>query len=390
MQKVSRCSAKGGAPVPYYRVESSIVQQLDDIRSHWLDLEQRADCAYFKSWGWIGIWLQQIALDMKPLVIKVWSGDLLVGIGLFVSKNVQRRLAIRSKAMFLNEYPFDDNDMVIEYNGLLVAKGLESEVYNHTVLYLRKQYPLVDEFHFGAVANLPDCHTLEKCALGDLKFIVNDTSECRQVELDKFEPGLDAYLICLSGNTRGQIRRSLRIYEDKAPVVFNEATSIEEALIYFESLKVLHTERWRSKGESGSFANRKWIDFHRALIEERFKFGEIQMIKITNSSGDIAFLFNYVWRRKVYVLQMGFNYPEDKRCKPGYVAHALAIVYNKDKDMAVYDFMHGDGRYKKSLGLSSVNLNWVVLQRPKFKFLFERLAVGFVRRLRQKQMSLEK
>ena len=368
--------------MPDYRVESCIIEQLDDIGSQWLDLQQRSDCSYFKSWGWIGTWLQQIAIELQPRIIKVWSDDSLVGIGLFVSKEIKRHLIIHSRVMFLNEAPFDGNDMVIEYNGLLVARGYESEVYKQTVQFLLQQYPSVDEFYFGAVASEPDYRILEKSTVGNLKFIVSEQSECWQVDLEKFEPGLDAYLACLSRNSRGQIRRSLRLYEDQAPVTLSEATTVEEALAFFESLKVLHTKRWQSKGESGSFANAVWVNFHKTLILKRFKFGEIQMIKIANSYGDIAFLFNYIWQRKVYVLQMGFNYPEDKRYKPGYMAHALAIAHNRDKGMVVYDFMHGSARYKKSLGFSSMNLCWVVLQRPRLKFVFERLAVGIIRRLR--------
>ena len=59
------------------------------------------------------------------------------------------------------------------------------------------------------------------------------------------------------------------------------------------------------------------------------------MIRIANSDGDIAFLFNYILQRRVYVLQMGFDYPEDKRFKPGYIAHTLAIVHNRDKGFTI-------------------------------------------------------
>ncbi|MES0328298.1 MAG: GNAT family N-acetyltransferase, partial [Gammaproteobacteria bacterium] len=137
-----------------------------------------------------------------------------------------------------------------------------------------------------------------------------------------------------------------------------------------------------SKGKKGSFANPIWEHFHRTLIQERFKAGEIQMLKISNSD-DIAFLFNYIWRGKVYVLQMGFHYTENKRFKPGYVAHAMAIVHNKAKGMAIYDFMHGESRYKKSLSNKSTNLYWVVLQRQRLKFSVEKIAVSVVRRFRK-------
>ncbi len=366
-----------------YHIESCIIEQLDELRSQWLDLQKRSNCSYFQSWGWAGTWLEQIAVKFQPRIIKVWLDGSLIGIGIFVSKDIRRHYIIYSRAMFLNEYPFDGNNMVIEYNGLLVARGYESEVYKRTLNFLLQQYSFVDEFHFGAVVNEPDYQILKKITTDDLAFMVNEQSICWQVDLEKIKPGIDAYLASLSRNTRGQIRRCLRLYENQAPVILSEAKTVEEALLFFESLKDFHTEHWHLKGESGSFANFIWVNFHQKLIQKRFKFGEIQMIRITNSLGDIAFLFNYIWRRKVYVLQMGFNYPEDKRYKPGYMAHTLAIVHNKAKGMLVYDFMHGDARYKKSLGSSSLNLYWVVLHRPKLKFIFERIMVGIVRRFRE-------
>lgn len=369
--------------MPDYRVESCTVTSSKDIKQEWSDLQKRADCSYFQSWGWIEIWLDQIAIGLQPVAVKVWFDESLVGIGLFVSKDIKRRVIFRSHALFLNEYPFDDSDMVIEYNGLMAEKGLEEVVYTETLAHLFDEYEEHEEFHFGAIKSEPDYGLLEKCATSNIKFILDEESVCWQVALDEFEPGLDSYLASLSKNSREQIRRSLRLYEEKAPVTLKEAESAEEALAFFESMEDFHTKRWQSKGEVGSFANPKWVAFNRTLIQKRFKFGEIQMIRIANSYGDIAFLFNCIWQRRVYVLQMGFNYREDKRFKPGYLAHTLAIVHNRDKGMIVYDFMHGEARYKKSLGSSSVNLYWAVLQRPRLKFKFEQLAVDVVRRLRK-------
>ena len=369
--------------MPGYHTQSSVVIHTDDIKDSWLDIQSRADCSYFQSWGWIETWLDQIAIELRPLVVKVWSDDRLVGIGLFVSRDVKRRVFIRSHAMYLNEYPFDGLNMVIEYNGLLVERGLEEVVYIETVGHLLKHYKHHDEFHFGAILDKPDFDILEKCAIGNFKFVVNEHSKCWQVDLEKFEAGQESYIASLSKNSRGQIRRSLRLYEIESPVSLKEAETVTEALEFFESMKGFHTKRWRSKGKSGSYANPASVNFHRALIRKRFEFGEVQMIRVTNSQGDIAYLLNYIWQRRVYSIQMGFNYQEDKRLKPGYVAHTLAIVHNKEKGMAVYDFMHGYARYKKSLGFCRESLYWVILQIPQPKFFAENLAVAAVRRLRE-------
>lgn len=247
---------------------------------------------------------------------------------------------------------------------------------------MSNNYPDIDEFHFGAVSGDTVHKILEKCLKGKIKHLVNEQSVCWQADLETHEIGLEAYLDSLSSNSRGQIRRSLRLYESQAPVKLTEASNIEEALSYFETMKSLHTMRWQSKGEQGSFANPLWEKFHRALIQKRFHTGEIQLLKISNSE-DIAYLYNFVWRKQVYVLQMGFNYLDDKRIKPGYVAHALAIVHNREKGMSVYDFMHGETRYKRSLSNKSMKLYWVVLQRQRLKFTVEKFAVDVVRSVRK-------
>lgn len=368
--------------MPKYHAESHIVKSPEDIKQEWLGLQERANCSYFQSWGWIGIWLEQIATGLQPIVIKVWSGKDLIGIGLFVSKDIKRHQIIFSKAMFLNEYPFSGKNMVIEYNGLLAEKGLEEVVYIKAIEHLSNSYSQVDEFCFGAITKEHSLRTLKKHTIDNLNFIVNEQSISRQVDLEEVPPALDDFLTTLGKNSREQIRRSLRLYAESTPVILIEATCVEEALSFFDELKKFHTSRWISKGEKGSFANPIWEHFHRTLIQERFKAGEIQMLKISNSD-DIAFLFNYIWRGKVYVLQMGFHYTENKRFKPGYVAHAMAIVHNKAKGMAIYDFMHGESRYKKSLSNKSTNLYWVALQRQRLKFSVEKIAVSVVRRFRK-------
>jgi hypothetical protein len=368
--------------MPAWTTESSVIKHPSDIRDSWLDIQARSECSYFQSWGWIQTWLEQIAIELQPLVVKVQFDGRLVGIGLFVSRDVKRRFFIHSYAMYLNEYPFDGLNMVIEYNGLLAERGLMDEVYLETAGHLSRHYKQYDEFHFGAILDRPDYGILKKCTIGKFKIIENELSECWQVDLEKFAPGLESYLANLSKNSRGQIRRSLRLYGEESPVTLKEAETVTEALKFFELMKGLHMKHWRSKGKAGAYAKPANVNFHRKLIEKRFEFGEVQMIRVANSQRDIAYLLNYVWQHRVYSIQMGFNYDEDKRFKPGYVAHTLAIVHNKDKGMAVYDFMHGYARYKRSLGFSRERLYWVTLQITQLKFFTENLLVSAVRWLR--------
>lgn len=369
--------------MPDYRVESCAIEHLEDIEQEWESLQQRANHSYFQSWGWIGTWLNQIAIDLQPMVIKVWFDESLVGMGLFVSKDIKRRIIFHARAMFLNEYPFDGRNMVIEYNGMLAAKGHEDAVTIETAHYLLREYKEHDEFCFGAVAEEFFPLSPEKQSIEGVNCVINEESTSWYVDLESFSTGIEGYLASLSRNRRGQIRRSIRVYDQEGSLQVEVARDVEQALLYLDRLKMLHSEYWQSKGESGSFANPLWEGFHRALIHRRFDAGEIQLLKVSSNYGEIGYIYNIVQQKHVYVIQTGFRNSEDKRLMPGYVAHTVAIAYNKSKAMVVYDFMHGDDLYKRILCNQNRKLLWIVLQRKRLKFVVEKYAVGMVRRLKR-------
>ena len=346
-------------------------------------MQKRACCSYFQAWGWIRTCLVQIAIDLQPVVVKVWLNGQLVGIGLFVSRDIKRRVIFHSRAMLLNEYPFDGRNMVIEYNGLLVARGCETAAYKKTIQFLLHEFNEHDEFMFGAVTEDTCFDSLFKMQINDAKLFIKESSQTWFVDLARIPDDIDEYLASMSKNRRAQIRRSIRLYENQGSLQINEAQNIEEAQSFFDGLKELHTKRWLSKGQPGSFANPRWEAFHRALIQNRFDTGEIQLLRVGNGSVVIGYLYNFVWQKHVYVLQTGFGDSADKRLMPGYVTHVLAIVYNRSKGMTVYDFMHGDNLYKKLLCNNSQKLLWVVLQRRRLSFVVEEFAVGIVRGCRK-------
>ena len=365
-----------------YHAESCIVRCPEDIKQEWNDLQKFTDCSYFQSWGWIRVWLEQIAIERQPIVVKVKLNGELVGLGLFVSRDIKRRKFFYSRAMFLNEYPFDGRNMVVEYNGMLSAKDHESSVYLVTAQYLLREYKGYDEFVFGAViqGSIP-FSSKSLCVEG--QWIINDESASWSVDLTGVPKGIDGYLSSLSRNRRGQIRRSIRVYEQGGLLQIEEALNTEQALHYFDRLKALHSEYWQSKGESGSFANPVWYKFHQALIGQRLVSGEIQLLKVSSNDGEIGYIYNVVWDKHVYVIQTGFRRSDDKRLMPGYVAHTVAIAYNQSKGMAIYDLMHGEALYKRILCNRKQKLLWVVLQRKQLKFLVENFAVRVVRYMRE-------
>lgn len=364
---------------PETLVQASTVYSAEDIASDWKALQERSDCSFFQSWAWIGTWLEQIALPLQPIVIRVWVDGLLVGMGLFVEKDIQRRLFVRLRAMFLNEYPFDGKNMVIEYNGLLADVNYRQEVLFETVKFLVDTQTQCDEFYFNAMSDPGSLDNLTQSIKKYASVEIEQEEPTWIISLSRMKGGRDAFLSTLSKNKRGQIRRAFRIYEKNSPLRVEQAFAVEDALKYFDDLGVLHTQRWNSIGLPGSFSNSGWTKYHRSLISKNFNQGTIQLLKIGNADGVLGYLYNFVWRKKVYMLQSGFIIPEDNRLMPGYVVHILAAEFNHNNGMSEYDFMYGESRYKTSLSDKQQKLTWVLIKRRSLLLTAEKVLMGILR-----------
>ncbi len=356
--------------------------QVEALAQRWQALQQQADCHYFLSWGWVECWLRQVQPVVDVQLLSVFHQHQPVALALLPRARLRRRRWIQSRVWYLNEYPQQGHNLVIEYNGLLVARGYEQTVLPALLHWFSGQSQRVDEWLLGAVTESL-FGNLGTMVAAPLKLVENDTSHCYQFDLALASEGLDSYLASLSRNSREQIRRSHRLYRQRGEISLQAAQTKTQALQWLDAMKQLHQARWQAKGQRGAFGNHRWEQFHRTLIEQRFAHGEVQLLRLCAGGRDFAYLYNHVWRGRVYVQQMGFAFESDNRIKPGYLAHALAIVFNAQQGRRCYDFMHGDARYKRSLSSHRERLYWLSLQQPRWRFVLERQAVHWVRRRRR-------
>ncbi len=176
------------------------------------------------------------------------------------------------------------------------------------------------------------------------------------------------YLALLSPSTRAQIRRTRR---GLGALTVEEAADARQALAFYDELVALHARRWRARGLPGAFAD-PWIDrFHRRLIERRFPHAEIQLLRVRAGGDTVGCLYNLVAGGRVLFYQGGLAEHADPRVKPGYACHAEAVRVNAAAGRAAYDFLGGEGRYKRSLATDEARLAWARVQRPLARFSVE-------------------
>lgn len=348
-------------------VTQQAVTRTELVAEEWLDLETRARPTVFLSWQWLGQWLD--VYRPQASLLRVTEGDRVIGLGLVVASDERRHGLLKSRCLRLHQTGSKVLDQIwIEYNGFLAETGREHDVARACLIHLGEQNLDWDEFIVGAIeANEADfyAHTL------GLHKHLRWEAPCYGVDLDALRRSGHVYLDTLSRNTRYQINRAHRLYEDRGPVELVRPDTLDDALAVFDSIGPRHLERWGNGPDQSGFANPDFVRFHRALIKAQWAEGGVDLVSVRAGDDVIASFYNLLHNQVVYFYLGGMMTESDNKLKPGLLGHALCIEDYRHHGFHYYDFMGGDERYKANLGQFHRQLVQVSLQRPRFKLKLE-------------------
>ena len=312
---------------------------LSTLGRQWRALEARADPSFFQSWTWLGCQVEA-RFDKPALLTAVAAGET-VALGLFNGR--RRTLWLHETGDTALDAPF------IERNGLLVANG-----YRHWLPELLRALP--DRLVLSGV----DEATARAARIG--RAVVAVQSRAAPV-LDLRNAVLDS----VSANTRAQLRRAVRRYEQRGTTRVRRAEGTAEALAMLVELAALHAVRWQSRGMPGAFADPRTTAFHRALVERGVDRDEVDLLRIEAGGRLVGLLYNLRRGDAVFAYQGGFafgdaaNQEASAQLKPGLVCHALAAEWYRARGLQSYDFGAGDARYKRSLSTRIDTMHWLSL-----------------------------
>lgn len=347
-----------------------------DLSEDWQLLEQSACTTFFLSWSWISAWLESYVPDADVLSVH-YNGEL-VALSLLCRSTFSNWKRFTSRRLHINQTGDPELDQIwTEYNGILCSAVHETKVQLLLMSHLVDHYNGWDELQVGAVTKKL-ANTLHESS--DLTRLDLWHSPSYGVDLNALKAEGGVFLDSLSRNTRYQIRRSLKLYATSGGVRLQFAQSEEDAQLFFTEIAPLHMNRWGEEpGESG-FSNPAFIVFHQNLIREAFPLGQVDLIKIFCGERVLGYLYNYLYRGRVYFYLSGLVSENDAKLKPGLCAHSMAIQHYIGLDYSFYDFMGGDDRYKSSLGSVHEQLFQISLQKNHFKFKIE----SFLRKVKQR------
>jgi CelD/BcsL family acetyltransferase involved in cellulose biosynthesis len=361
------------------------ITDVQALAARWRDLEDRADASFFQSWTWIGSWLKSLP-DLAALrALAVQDAGTTVGLCVIGRRYARRHGVFGVRGLFCNETGDPELDtLTVEHSGVLMQRGMERPVLDTVARFFRVLTPPWDELRIAGIESRSAGHHVEAFVAAGFEGVKKVDRPYFVVRLAGLREQGHDYLSALSANTRSQLRRSLRGYEQRGPVTMRMAANEAEAHEYLARLREWHQSYWSARGKPGAFATPFANTFHRNLIAVGMPRGEIQLVSLACGDEPIGYLYNFRHRGVVANYQSGLSYGGDSRLKPGLTAHHLAIENSLRMGDSTYDFLMGDQRYKANLSTEEGRMSYLTVQQSRIRFRLEDAARAVVQRLRRR------
>lgn len=179
---------------------------------------------------------------------------------------------------------------------------------------------------------------------GGLKHRHVDVPCCSAELPDDFE----SYLKGLKSRMRSKVRSAVRGSLERGEVV-HWTSAAEELERDLAGLFELHTQRWRERGEPGSFADPRRKTFYAELAARHLARGTLKLARLERAGRPIAYQIGFVAGDRYYQVQEGFD-PALEKERPGVALRARALESLLEGGVRHYDFMAGISRHKTDWG----------------------------------------
>ena len=231
----------------------------------WQDLEARATPPFFLSWDWIGGWIETASIQPAVLIGRADGAVILLAALMPASRRNALRQTING--LHLHATGALARDIItVEYNGFMVAAGWEGRIEAQAIAFLLSGVQVGgrrrDELHMKTASAPIDAAIVS----AGVQFSEVQRKPSFRIDLAAVRASGKAYLDTLSANTRQQIRRSMRLYEKRGPLLATRATNVAQALAWLDALGELHQNYWVPRGEPGAFAYPFFVAFQQHLL----------------------------------------------------------------------------------------------------------------------------
>ncbi len=161
---------------------------------------------------------------------------------------------------------------------------------------------------------------------------------------------LEAYLAGLKKRVRSKLRQAdRRVDELGLTVEWLEPSEASALPAWLSGLFDLHTRRWHSLDQPGSFADAPRREFYAELFPTALAGGWLRFARLLRGTEPLAYQAGFRLGDTYYQLQEGYA-PEHEQLRPGSVLRIRALRDLIGEGVRRYDFMAGLTRHKTEWG----------------------------------------
>jgi CelD/BcsL family acetyltransferase involved in cellulose biosynthesis len=359
------------------RLSLAPIPPLNALERQWRALEAQSAATAFLRWSWVSARLK--AATVPVLLLQLFEGDALVGLAFATIHRVRRKGLLPSRILYLNDFGDPAHDIAcVEYNDLLLPAGREAELRQAGFAALAAlATPPFDAISIrSCLAEV--AHALTATGLSPL---IEGSASCAAIDLAAVRAG-GSVLALVSANSRQQIRRAMRLYEEQGPLRCQRAETLTEALNWLDALALLHARRW-NRSDLIATPYRQMLE---NLIRVGLADGSVEVVRIQAGTSILGYFVNLIDPGGVRFYLGALAYDTDARLKPGLVAHALCAQHHADAGQPLYDFLAGEARYKTQLGEPSAPMQSLLFRRDRLGFHMEDALRRLKRRFKSAQL----
>ncbi len=314
------------------------------LRDKWNKLIESSNVVEITlTWEWLFTWWSVFKDERQLLLITVYDDEELIAIAPFLKRKVRYFGCVPFWRIELLGTGEDEKDEICsDYLDLIVKEGKESGAIEAIFTFLTNRPRDWDEIIFAdTIETSPNINGLME-RFRNASYMVDSSQKipCPYISL----PGKQEDLI---KKVKTRFNRQKRLIEQEGTIEYSLVTQKDEFDDVFNRMVALHQRRWVSKGKSGCFVSSRFIDFHKRISALLCPLKRIKLFFLKVNGKDIATLYCFAFKNKVYGYLSGLEMSFKKTLSPGFVLLAYCLQDAISSGKTTFDFFKGrHGSYK--------------------------------------------
>jgi len=328
-------------------------QALSALEPVWRELFTAAKGApLFLSFEWMSLWWKHFGTREKLLVLTVWKAERLVGIAPLM-------LSRRQGARVIEFIGTGRSD----YLDFLMADDPRPAI----AAILKYLMSIRDEWDLICLRDIPE----DSPHLEILEGLALEMGLCFEKDRSTVSPYLpisgtwEEYLATRSRDKRRKIRQNRkRLEEMEGAEVALCTEGLGEDTV--RAMVQVEQQSWKQRAGTARLTTPEARAFYADILKTFSRCGWVTLWLVRESQKPIAYKLVFKHNHKMYSYNSAYDL-RYSRVSPGSNLTAMALEYAFQHQMAEYDFLRGDEKYKEDWMSGQRGVDDVVLYPPSFR-----------------------